>query len=139
MIAPAPVPDVIAKLVHATNARDVDGIVACFGADYALESPLHPARSFRGTEQVRRNWTQIFAGVPDLRAQLVASVVDGRSVWTEWEMAGTRRDGAAHVMRGVFVFVVDGGLIRSGRMYLEPVDAADTNMDAAVRAQVGPR
>jgi len=44
---------------------------------------------------VRRNWSQIFAGVPDLRARLPRMTVDGDTVWTEWDIAGTRRDGPA--------------------------------------------
>jgi ketosteroid isomerase-like protein len=127
----------VERLPARTNAHDVEGIVACFAPDYSLESPLHPARSFRGTEQVRRNWTQMFAGIPDVKAKVVASAHDGNKVWTEWEMGGTRRDGAVHLMRGIFVFAMENGLIRSGRMFLEPVDASTADMDAAIRATVG--
>lgn len=126
----------IERLVHATNSHEVERVVACFAPDYRLESPLHPARSFSGQEQVRRNWTQIFAGVPNLQARLVAHAGDGDTVWTEWEMTGTRRDGRPHLMRGVFVFGVAGGLVRTGRMFFEPVDDSPADMDSAVRAQV---
>src|SRR4051812_40894700 len=44
------------RLVQATNDHDLDGLVACFAADYENATPAHPARSFRGREQVRRNW-----------------------------------------------------------------------------------
>jgi ketosteroid isomerase-like protein len=127
----------IDRLIQATNAHDVAGIVACFAEDYALVCPPHPARSFRGSEQVRRNWTQILAGVPDLTARLVASAVDGASIWTEWEMVGTRRDQGAFRMRGVFVFGVDDDRIRWGRMFLEPVDEGAADVDATVRALTG--
>jgi hypothetical protein len=127
----------VARLVRATNSHQVEQVVACFAPDYRLESPLHPARSFAGLEQVRRNWTQIFAGVPDIAARVVAQAVDGQTIWTEWEMSGTRRDGHPHLMRGVFVFGVADGLIRSGRMFLEPVDESGANMDAAVQRQLG--
>ena len=126
----------VERLVQATNSHEVERIVACFDPDYRLESPLHPARSFSGQEQVRRNWTQIFAGVPDLQARLVAHAADGDTVWTEWEMTGMRRDGRPHLMRGVFVFGVAGGLLRSGRMFFEVVDDSPADMDSAVRAQV---
>src|SRR4051812_16243911 len=124
----------VERLVQATNSHEVERVVGCFAPDYRLESPLHPARSFSGQEQVRRNWTQIFAGVPDLQARLVAHARDGRIVWTEWEMTGTRRDGRPHLMCGVFVFGVAGGLIRTGRMFFEPVDDSPVDMDSAVRA-----
>ena len=129
----------IERLVAATNAHDLERLVACFSSDYRLEAPAHPQRSFSGTEQVRRNWAGIFGGVPDIATRLVSSAVDGDAVWTELEMTGTRRDGAKHWMRGVFVFQVDSGQIRAGRMFLEPVEEAGGGMDAAVDARVGGR
>ena len=95
-----------------------------------------PARSFRGREQVRRNWEQIFAFVPDLRAEVTRSTIDGETVWTEWEMTGTRRDGTAHQMRGIVLFGVRDGVAQWARFYLEPVDLAGGTVDDAVREQV---
>ncbi len=66
---------VVHRLQAATNAHDLDALVACFATDYLSEIPAHPARSFRGGEQVRRNWTQILAGVPDLHSELVREAV----------------------------------------------------------------
>jgi ketosteroid isomerase-like protein len=100
------------------------------------ETPVHPARSFVGQAQVRRNWEQIFAAVPDLRAEIVATAVAGADVWTEWEMQGTRRDGSEHSMRGVVVFSVGEGVATRARFYLEPVDATSGTVDDAVREQV---
>jgi hypothetical protein len=64
------------------------------------------------------------------------STVDGEVVWSEWEMTGTRRDGSAHLMRGVVIFGVRGGLAQWARLYLEPVDLGDDTVDDAVRVQV---
>lgn len=126
----------ITRLVDATNQHDLDRLVACFAEDYVNETPAHPARGFRGRAQVRRNWEQIFAFVPDLRVDVVRSAVDAHTVWTEWEMHGTRRDGTAHQMSGVIVFGVADGSIRWARFYLEPLDASDATVDDAVREQV---
>lgn len=90
MTSPA---ELIEQLAHATSRHDLDGIVACFAEDYINETPAHPQRSFRGRDQVRRNWQQILTGVPDITAQVEKSVVDGDTVWSEWHMSGTRRDG----------------------------------------------
>jgi ketosteroid isomerase-like protein len=128
---------VIERLVAATNAHDLDGVVACFAEGYTLEAPLHPARSFRGTDQVRRNWTQIFGAVPDIATRVLAAAVDGGTIWTEWEMSGTRRDGAKQLMRGVFIFGIEADRIAWGRMFLEAVDESTTNMDSAVERQLG--
>src|SRR5947209_16365978 len=124
------------RLTQATNDHDLEGLVACFAEDYENETPVHPGRSFRGRDQVRRNWEQIFAFVPDLRAEVTRSTIDGESAWTEWEMTGTRRDGTAHQMRGVVLFGVRDGLAQWARFYLEPVDLADGTVDDAVREQV---
>jgi ketosteroid isomerase-like protein len=128
--------DMVNRLVDATNAHDIEALVGCFGEDYANETPLHPARSFRGRDQVRRNWEQIFAFVPDLHVEVVRLVADDVTAWSEWEMRGTRRDGTAHQMRGVIVWGVRDGLAQWARFYLEPVDEGAGTVDDAVRAQV---
>jgi ketosteroid isomerase-like protein len=126
----------VERLQRATNDHDVDAVVSCFAEDYENETPLHPARGFRGREQVRRNWTQIFAFVPDLHAQVVRSAFDGETAWTEWEMTGTRRDGTAHLMRGVILFGAADGVAHWARFYLEPVVDDAGTVDDAVREQV---
>jgi ketosteroid isomerase-like protein len=126
----------IDRLVRATNDHDLDALVSCFAEDYENQTPVHPSRGFRGREQVRRNWEQMFAFVPDLRAEVTRSTVDGDVVWTEWEMTGTRRDGSAHCMRGVVIFGVGDGVAQWARFYLEPVDLSDLTVDDALREQV---
>lgn len=126
----------VERLVQATNDHDLEGLVACFAEDYANETPVHPGRSFRGRTQVRQNWQQIFAFVPDLRAEVTSSTIAGETAWTEWEMTGTRRDGTAHQMRGVILFGVRDSVAQWARFYLEPVDSGTGTVDDAVRAQV---
>jgi ketosteroid isomerase-like protein len=127
---------VLGRLVDATNAHDVDAIVQCFAVDYRNETPAHPARSFVGSDQVRRNWTQILASVPDLSATVLDWAVSGPTTWSEWEHRGTRPDGSDHWLRGVIVFTVGDDVITAARLFLEPVDQGDMDADAAVRAQV---
>lgn len=110
------------RLERATNARDVEAIVACFTDDYVNQTPAHPSRGFVGAEQVRRNWTTMFATVPDLCTRLVASHRAGDTVWTEWQMEGTRVDGVPHDLRGVIVFEMRGDRASGCRFYLELVD-----------------
>jgi ketosteroid isomerase-like protein len=124
------------RLAGATNSHDVDRLVDCFTDDYRNETPAHPSRSFTGREQVRRNWTQIFTAVPDLRATVLRSASVGDTVWSEWEMTGTRHDGTTHLMRGVILFGVDAGRACWARFYLEPVVAGDETVDSAVSDQV---
>jgi ketosteroid isomerase-like protein len=126
----------IDRLVHATNQHDLEALTACFAEDYTNETPAHPARGFRGRAQVRRNWEQIFAFVPDIHVEVVRSTVKNDDVWTEWEMRGTRRDGRSHWSRGVIVFGVSGDVIHWARFYVEPVDESDKTVDDAIREQV---
>ena len=119
----------LARVLEATNAHDVERIVGCFTPDYVNETPCHPARGFVGSEQVRRNWTAILEAVPDLLSTVVDEVVVGDQVWSEWEMRGTRRDGAPQLMQGVIVFRVDGDRARSCRFYVEPVVTDDVTAD----------
>ena len=125
--------DVLDRLVEATNRHDLDGIVACFAARYRNETPAHPMRGFVGADQVRRNWAQLLAGVPDLTAQVVGRAVDGDTVWSEWRLSGTRPDGARHEMRGVIIFAVTDGQVGAARFYLEPVEHDSGTVDDAVR------
>jgi ketosteroid isomerase-like protein len=124
------------RLVQATNDHDLERLVACFAPDYENETPAHPPRGFRGRDQVRRNWEQVFAFVPDLHAEVFAAAFDGSTVWTEWEMRGTRRDGTAHHMTGVIIFDIVGGVARRARFFLEPVDEDTATVDQVVRDQV---
>ena len=122
----------VQRLLDATNAHDLDALVSCFADDYLNETPAHPGRGFRGAEQVRRNWTQLFAGIPDLKATVLDSASVGDTVWTEWQMSGLRRDGAAHTMRGVIIFTVADGKAQRARFYLEPVEESTGDVDAAI-------
>lgn len=132
--------DVVDRLVAAANAHDLDALVGCFAPDYVNQTPAHPLRGFRGRDQVRRNWTAIFAGVPDIAARVTAAADDGERVFTEWEMSGTRRDGTPHAMAGVIIFGIRGDQIVSARFYLEPVESASGDVNAAVgQLTTGPR
>lgn len=128
---------VVERLLAAINAHDLEAMVACFADDYLNEWPAHPQRSFQGRAQVRQNWSQIFAGVPDLRARLPRMAVDGDRVWTEWDMAGTRNDGTAFLMRGVSIFGVADGRLAWVRFYLEPVEETSGDVNAHTRRVVG--
>jgi hypothetical protein len=74
-------------------------------------------------EDVRTNWAEVIADVPDLRVEVPAAVQDGSTIWTEWRAYGTARSGALLEIRGVIIFGVDGDeRVAWSRMYLEPVE-----------------
>lgn len=115
------------RLATAMNAHDVDAFVACFAPDYDSVQPAHPDRAFTGNEQVRTNWTEVFAGVPDFRAELVAAAAEGDALWTEWRWTGTGLD-----MAGVAIFGIRDDLIAWARLYMEDVEQGE-GIEAAVR------
>jgi len=124
------------RLLGATNDHDLDALSACFAEDYVNETPVHPTRGFRGRAQVRTNWETIFTAVPDISARVDRSIADGETVWSEWEMRGTRRDGSPHVMRGVVIFGVRAEQAVWARFYLEPVQEGGGDVNEAVRRAV---
>ena len=128
---------VVERLLEAINAHDLEAMVACFADDYLNEWPAHPQRGFQGRAQVRTNWSQLFAGVPNLQARLPRMAVDGDTVWTEWDISGTRGDGTAFLMRGVSIFGVADGRLAWVRFYLEPVEETSGDVDANTRRMVG--
>lgn len=128
--------DLIDRIQRATNAHDLDALTDCFDTAYVNETPVHPARDFKGREQVRQNWSEILAAIPDLQSRLIRSVDAGDVAWAEWEWAGTRRDGAAHLMRGVTILGIRHGRAAWVRFYMEPVEAGGPAIAAAVRQAV---
>jgi ketosteroid isomerase-like protein len=128
---------VVERLNAALNAHDIEAFLACFQEDYKSEQPAHPDREFRGREQVRRNWSAVFDGVPDFRSELLGSVADGDTVWSEWHWQGMQSGGTPLDMVGVFVCGVREELISWARLYMEPVEQAGAGIASAVRRMTG--
>ena len=130
-------PAVLTRLVAAINEHDLEAMAACFTVDYVNRTPAHPARGFVGRDQVARNWAQIFARVPDVRASLTRTVLDGETVWSEWEISGTRDDSAPFLLGGVVIFDVERDAIAAATVYLEPVDHLSGGPDHALADVLG--
>ena len=126
----------VERLCQATNEHDLEALVNCFAVDFRNDTPAHPARSFQGRAQVRRNWEQLFRAVPDLTTE-VRWTADEDTVWSEWEMRGTRLDDSPHLMRGVVIFTVQGAEATWARFYLEPVEVGGGDVNEAIRRAVG--
>ena len=114
------------------NAHDIDAFVSLFAPDYDSQQPAHPERAFQGRDQVRANWSAVFAGVADFRAELVAAAVDGETLWSEWRWRGTHEDGSRLEMAGVIISGVHAGRLAWARLYVEHVQQGG-GIDEAVR------
>ena len=128
---------VAAALAEAMNAHDIEAFVSLFAADYDSRQPAHPDRAFVGRDQVRANWSAVFSGVPDFRAELVATAADGDTMWSEWRWRGTHADGSRLDMAGVIVAGVHGGSLEWARLYVEPIESGGEGIQAAVREMSG--
>jgi uncharacterized protein (TIGR02246 family) len=121
------------RLTAAQNAHDAAAMAACFAPDYDSVQPAHPGREFTGRAQVEGNWTAVFAGVPDFQAELVDEAVVGDKHWGEFDWRGTHADGSPFAMRGIIVATVRDDLLAAARLYMEPVDRSEADIDAAVQ------
>lgn len=131
------VPPVLERLHQAMNQHDLEAFLACFDPGYRSEQPAHPDRAFGGIEQVRKNWSTVFSGIPDFHADLLRSSTDGEAVWAEWDWRGTKVDGSPVLLRGVTIFGVQNDRLRWGRLYMEPIEAAGAGIDAAMQRMAG--
>ena len=131
--------DVINRLIAAMNAQDLEAAAALFHEDYRSEQPAHPGRAFTGRSQMHANWAAMFAGIPDFHAELISSVDDGDTAWTEWSWTGNRTDRHPFHVRGVAIFEIKDNLISAGRLYLEDVERDGGGIEDAVEARSGRR
>jgi len=123
---------VLERLTDAQNSHDADLFASLFTHDYQSDQPAHPGRSFTGQAQVFENWSSVFAGVPDFRADLLASCSDGNVEWGEVDWRGHYADGSTFAMRGVIIVTIREDRIAAGRLYVEPVESSGEDIDAAV-------
>lgn len=127
-------PDNVVERLHlAMNRHDLDAFLDCFDLNYRSEQPAHPSRGFGGREQVEKNWSALFEGIPDFHAELLATATEGDLSWSEWHWRGTRANEAPLDMRGVTLFAIENDRILSGRLYMEEVEEAGRDIDETVR------
>jgi ketosteroid isomerase-like protein len=125
------------RLRQAMNSHDLDSHVACFHDDYRSEQPVHPARTFTGREQVRENWSKLYASIPDFRAELLRLAVVGEEEWGEWIWRGTKEDGTPLEEWGVTIMGIRDGRIAWGRLYLEETEREGADITETVRRMAG--
>ena len=82
--------EALKRLHTAMNQHDLEAFLACFDPHYRSEQPAHPLRGFGGREQVEKNWSAMFEGIPDSHAELLANATEGDTLWAEWHWTGTR-------------------------------------------------
>ena len=109
---------VFERMIQAANRHDLDAMVACFAPNFRSEQPFYPERNFTGQAGVRKNWSFFFSTMPDFRAQVQRSVVEGDTVWAELSYYGTQADGKKQVTRGVTISGMQEGQIAWSKLYI---------------------
>ena len=127
---------VLDRLMDALNRHDVDALVDCFQDDYESYQPLRPSEAFRGSHQVRRNWSRIFESIPDVRGEVLRSASSGDTAWVELSLTGMRPHGSPLDMRGVIINGVTDDRIAWARLYLEPVFENAGDIDQGVAEMI---
>ena len=129
--------EVVDRLVEATRAHDAPAMVACFHEDYRSEQPLHPDAGFVGREQVGKNWSSMFAEVPDLAFDVLRSARAGDEVWTEIHVHGRHTDGRSFDYRGMAVWGLRDELIAWARLYFETVEVGGAGIEERTKQVLG--
>src|SRR2546430_13441546 len=88
------------RLRLASNDHDIQAVAGCFAPNYRNETPVHPQRGFTGRDQVRRNWEQILASIPDLPGKGLPCAVDGDTAATQSAHLANLPDGSRHLNTG---------------------------------------
>jgi ketosteroid isomerase-like protein len=136
-VASASPRDVVHRLTAAQNAHDLEAMLACFHEDYRSEQPMFPARTFRGIDQVRQNWSALLTNIPDLRAEIVRVADDDDTVFIEIHWTGTKADGTHFEERGVIIMGIREDRIAWGRLYADEVQRDGPGIDTVVGRMAG--
>jgi limonene-1,2-epoxide hydrolase len=131
--------DVVQRLAALMNEHDLERASALFHQNYRSEQPAHPGRAFVGRAQMHANWSAMFEGVPDFHSEIIRSVQDGETTWTEWRWTGRHGDGEPFHMHGITLFEVQQGQIVAGRLFMEEVERDDTGIEEVVEQLSGLR
>jgi hypothetical protein len=116
------------------NDHDLNAFVDCFSPDYDSQQPASPDRAFRGSEQVRKNWSSLFTDIPDFRAELLRSAESAGTVWSEWHWQGAPAAGSEFDWCGIIIFGIESGQIAWARLYMGPVEKSGPGIDAVVHS-----
>ena len=99
---------------EAFNRHDLDGLMAHMADDcvfFASAGPAPDGTCYRGRDEVRRGFAEVFATFPDGQWAEGRHLVAGDRGVSEWTFRGTRPDGMRVEVRGCDVFTFRDGKI----------------------------
>jgi ketosteroid isomerase-like protein len=112
---------VVERIRDAVNRRDLEALMSCYADNVRGEEPTLVDRDFRGSVQLRADWGEIFAALPEFSMELLDCVCEGHTVWAEWRWRGRRADGAPFLRTGVIIYDVRDDCVVRLRRYMGPM------------------
>jgi ketosteroid isomerase-like protein len=113
--------EVLAQLLAAFNAHDLDRIMGFFSDDCVLETPRGDqpwGTRFEGPAAVREGLAQRFSGLPDVHYEEDETWTYGNHGVSRWLLTGTTPEGDEVRVRGCDLFdLTDDGRIRRKDSY----------------------
>jgi steroid delta-isomerase-like uncharacterized protein len=123
--------DLVQKQFAAWNAHDADKVASFYTDDVVYEDVAFGLKA-RGRAELRKMAADFFAGVPDLKLEVVSNTSMGDHGSVEWVFSGTDvglyKTGKKFSVRGASVYEVRGGKFSSNRDYYD---------SASIMRQVG--
>jgi len=99
--------DVVARVLEALNAKDVDAFVACYGEDATIEDGYDNVRA-SGHDGIRALYAAMFERFPDVRVEAGCRTNAGEFVVQEETVTGR----AGHEQHVAVYQVADGVIVR---------------------------
>lgn len=108
--------EVIDRQIAAYNQRDLDSFVACYAPDATVVQPdgsILPS----GHQEIRARYGKLFAGSPNLRAEIANRIEVGTVVIDEERVTGFVLPGMPSEIHAAVVYRVVDGLIQDTRLF----------------------
>lgn len=105
------------KWIDDWNSRDLERILAHYSEDFVMSSPLiakvanEPSGTLRGKQAIREYWRKALERAPDLRFELLATLLGAHSVVIYYR--GVRGASAE-----IFFFDEDGSVVEAAAHYV---------------------
>lgn len=123
--------DLVQKQFAAWNTHDADKVASFYTDDVVYEDVAFGLKA-QGHVEMRKMAADFFAGVPDLKLEVVGNTSMGNRGSVEWVFSGTDvglyKTGKKFSVRGASVYELRGGKFSSNRDYYD---------SASIMRQVG--
>jgi len=108
------------SFADAFNAHDVSAIMSHMTDDCVFEASAGPdvnGQIFRGQQEVRKAFEEVFATFPDAQWRSPKHFVSGNRGFSEWTFTGTKTDGTKIEVTGCDLFTFNDGKIAIKNSY----------------------